>query len=509
MKGAESVPQPQGFTLEISAVRPCLQRPKGQPPPVSEMAPNCHLLTDPGVRFPGLPKAGPFTSSCSTGEIVTSVQQAFPHSTPLASTAASNSAPVAAPKPHEDAAEESSTHKGNGLGSVPWVATTYYGEGLPYSIVHQVSAEMFTAFGASLAAVGYTSLYGLAWNFKFLWSPAVDVVGQKRSWVAATQIALALTMFVLAMPAQAGDLPTVAWGLIPVSILAATQDIAVDGFYLEALSDKRQAAFSGLRVGAFRIAMLVGKGGLVVLAGLAGGWKAAFFAAGGMMLLLGVGHALLLPRPAKVEGKEVGAHAFAQAFGSFLKQPKVGLVLAFILTYRVGDALMFAMGSPFLKDLGLSLTQRGIVSGTWGTIASVGGAMLGGVIVSRWGLERTIRPIIHAQGLAILLYAWLAFARPSMPAITAVVLAEQLIAGIGTAGLMVFLMRRCQGAYKASHFAIASALMSLGTTIAGTISGKLAARVGFPAFFLLAFAAAVPGMVISWFVPTNRADEAA
>jgi PAT family beta-lactamase induction signal transducer AmpG len=474
------------------------------------MARNYHLLTFARVTFPVTPKAGPFGTSCSTARIVTSVQQAFPQSTALASSAASDSTPVAASKTPVEGGDASGTHKGNGLGSVPWVATTYYGEGLPYSIVHQVSAELFTAFGASLAAIGYTSLYGLAWNFKFLWSPAVDFFGQKRSWVAATQIALAIAIFAIAIPAQNGDLPTVAWGLIVVSILAATQDIAVDGFYLEALPDKRQAAFSGLRVGAFRVAMLVGKGGLVVLAGIAGGWKAAFFAAGAMMLLLGIGHALLLPRPAQIERTERRAlKAFWRAFVSFLMQPKVGLVLAFVLTYRAGDALMFNMGTPFLKDLGLSLTQRGIVSGTWGTLASVGGSMVGGVIVSRWGLERTLRPIAIAQGFAILLYAWLAFARPALPSIIGIVLVEQLVAGIGTAGLMVFLMRRCHGAYKASHFAIASALMSVGTTVAGIVSGKLAARFGFPVFFLIAFAAAVPGMILSWFVPTNRADEVA
>jgi PAT family beta-lactamase induction signal transducer AmpG len=291
--------------------------------------------------------------------------------------------------------------------------------------------------------------------------------------------------------------------------LAATQDIAVDGFYLDALPDKRQAAFSGLRVGAFRIAMLVGKGGLVVLAGLAGGWKAAFFAAGAMMLVLGLGHALLLPHPAKTERVERHAlKAFWRAFVSFLKQPKVALVLAFVLTYRAGDALMFNMGTPFFKDLGLSLTQRGIINGTWGTLVSVGGSMVGGLIVSRWGLERTLRPIALAQGFAILLYAWLAFTRPTLPAIVAIVLAEQLVAGIGTAGLMVFLMRRCHSSYKASHFAIASALMSIPTTLAGLVCGKLAARYGFPIFFLIAFAAAIPGMILSWFVPTNRADEA-
>ncbi len=387
---------------------------------------------------------------------------------------------------------------------MPWVATTYFGEGLPFSIVHQVSAELFTAFGASLSAVGYTSLYGLAWNLKFIWSPWVDIKGQKRSWIVGTQIALALAIFALAMPAQVGDLKTVAWGLVAVSFLAATQDVAVDGFYLEALPDKRQSALSGLRVGAYRLALLVGKGGLVVLAGIMGGWRAAFYAAGAMMLLLGIGHAIFLPRPVKsTEVIRSPFKAFIQAFLSFLKQPKVALVLAFVLTYRAGDSLMFAMNSPFLKDLGIGTTQRGIISGTWGTLFSIGGSILGGMLVSKFSLERTLRPIAFAQGAAILLYAWMAWARPSLPAIVAVVLVEQIVAGIGTAGLMVFLMRRCQGAYKASHFAICTALMSVGATVAGTLSGKLAAQVGFPVFFLIAFTVAIPGMLLAWFVPTG------
>ncbi|MDI3283966.1 MFS transporter [Polyangium sp. 15x6] len=419
-----------------------------------------------------------------------------------------NAAPDAPRREAEEKAAESP------LRAAPWVATTYFGEGLPYSIVHQVSAELFTAFGASLTAIGYTAFYGFAWNAKFLWSPLVDMYGKKRGWVVATQIALGLAVLALAMPADRGDLPVVAWGLIAVSVLAATQDISVDGFYLDALPEKRQAAFSGLRVAAFRAAMLVAKGGLVVLAGIAGGWRYAFFAAAAMMLLLGVGHALFLPRPsapaqAEVEAR-VGRNAdasYLQAFVTFLRQPKVGLVLGFILTFRAGDALMFAMHTPFLKDLGLNLAQRGFVSGTWGTVSSIAGSILGGMVVSRLGLERTLKPISILQSAAIPLYAWLAWTRPGIAAITAVVLVEQFVAYAGSAAFMVFIMRRCQGAYRASHFAIGSALMSLATTLAGSVSGHLAQSVGFTTFFLLAFAASIPGVILSMFVPTNRADE--
>jgi len=414
----------------------------------------------------------------------------------------------------EDDAQRAAAAEPRALSGAPWVATTYFGEGLPYSIVHQVSAELFTAFGASLAAIGYTSLYGLAWNAKFLWSPLVDVYGKKRAWVVGTQIALGLAVLAIAEPAHRGSLSIVAGGLVLVSVLAATQDIAVDGFYLDALPEKRQAAFSGLRVAAYRAAMLVGKGGLVVLAGIAGGWRWAFVAAAAMMLALGAGHALFLPRPASSARDAASVEdkprvPYAQAFATFARQPKVALVLAFILSFRAGDALMFAMSTPFLKHLGLDLAQRGMVSGTWGTLSSIAGSILGGIVVSRLGLEKTLRPIAILQSAAIPLYAWLAWTRPGISAIAAVVLVEQFVAYAGSAAFMVFLMRRCHGAYRASHFAIGTALMSLMTTAAGTMSGHIAGRVGFPVFFLIAFVASIPGVILSMFVPTNRADEAA
>jgi PAT family beta-lactamase induction signal transducer AmpG len=398
---------------------------------------------------------------------------------------------------------ESTSPDGWSAAGVPWVSSTYFGEGLPYSMVHQVAQELFTAFGASLSAIGHTALYGLAWNFKFTWSPLVDLYGTTRRWVIGAQILLGLVLLALVGPAQRGDLGQVALGLVFVSVLAATQDIAVDGFYLEALPPKQQAAFSGLRVGAFRAAMLVGKGGLVILAGVAGGWGWAFGAAAAMMLLLGVGHAFLLPRPAGAV--QAAKKRFLHAFATYFKQPGVALALAFILTYRAGDAMMFAMSSPFLRDLSFGTTARGVVSGLGGTSSSIGGAVLGGMIIARFGLERTLRPIAALQSAAILIYTWLAWARPGLVAVVAGVLAEQAIAGIGTAALMVFLMRRCQGEYKASHFAVGSALMSLATTIAGTVSGHIAERVGFTWFFTLAFAASLPGVVLSFFVSTGAA----
>jgi PAT family beta-lactamase induction signal transducer AmpG len=396
------------------------------------------------------------------------------------------------------------------------VVSTYFAEGLPYSIVHQISAQFFVAMGASLPTVGLTSLYGLAWNFKFVWSPLVDIYGTTKRWLWVSEAALALAVMIIAWPAQQKDLGAVASALVVVSLLAATHDIAIDGFYLRAIpSRNEQAALSGLRIPAYRIALLVGNGGLVMLAGLTS-WRWCFLASGAILLVLAAGHAALLPREARptprpdpgdpyrarpeAEGTAARQLRYRDAFSTFLEQPRVGVTLTFILLYRAGDSLMFAMAAPLMRSLGFGTIGQGVLGGL-GTSGSIAGSIFGGVVIARFGLKRALFPITLAQSLAILLYVALAVATPSIPWTLAAIVTEQIIAGMGSAALVVFLMHRCEGEYKASHFAIGTALMSVGATVFGTASGYLASYLGFPAFFTLAYAASLPGVLLARLVP--------
>lgn len=395
--------------------------------------------------------------------------------------------------------------------ATPWVISTYFAEGLPWSIVHQVSAEMFTAMGASLQAIGLTALYGVSWNAKGLWSPILDMYSTTRRWLIAAELALVLAVGSIAWFAGTNDLGSIAVALAFVAFLGATQDIAIDGFYMRALDKDRQASFSGVRVGAYRAALVVGKGLLVLIAGLTS-WRVCFLAASGILLALAGLHALILPEELRRSDRESGGEgaaanqrglSFGRAYSTFFAQPKIVWTISFILLYRAGDALMFAMSTPLLKSLGMDTAARAMLSGIVGTVISVAGSMLGGALIGRYGLARTLKPIAVAQSLAILLYVWLAWAKPGLVGIAAIVLVEQLVAGVGTAALMVFLMRRSAGEYKTSHFAIASSLMSVGMTALGSVSGVLAASVGFTAFFALAFAVSVPGVLVSFKVPTE------
>jgi MFS transporter, PAT family, beta-lactamase induction signal transducer AmpG len=396
---------------------------------------------------------------------------------------------------------------GERVAAAPWVLSTYFAEGLPFSIVRQLSSEFFTSLGADPKQIGATSLYGLAWNLKLFWSPLLDRHGTLRRWLLAAQALLGLAVMAAAWPAGQRDLGGVARVLVVVAFLAATHDVAIDGFYLEALDTRGQAELSGLRVAAYRVALLVGKA-LLALAGalqLAGwdraaAWRATFVAAGASLVLLAGAHALVLPRPPSRRGLGAPAPRYAEAFVSFLAQPSALVSLLFIVLYKAGDALMFAMNAPFLRSLGFGDMLRGAL-GTAAMIASITGSIASGAAIARYGLRRMLAPIAAVQSLAILMYVALAAARPGAPVVAAVAVVEQLAGGVGDSALAVFLMRRCLKEHKAAHFAIGSALMSLASTAAGVSSGYLVQPLGYPVFFALAFAASLPGVALAFFVP--------
>jgi MFS transporter, PAT family, beta-lactamase induction signal transducer AmpG len=397
-----------------------------------------------------------------------------------------------------------------GARAAPWVLTTYFAEGLPFSIVRQLSGEYLTSMGASPQTITSTSLFGFAWNLKLLWSPLVDRYGTIRRWLIATEALLGITIVALAWWAGRGALDMAMRVLWVAAVLAATHDIAIDGFYLDALDKDQQALFSGVRIPAYRGALLAGKG-LLVLAGVlqvaawdrAAAWRVVFLVAGALLVVLAAAHAWLLPSPARSSpSSPAGAPGtrYLDAFASYLEQPKIAWSLLFIVLYKAGDAMMFAVSAPFLKSLGFGDLLRGTV-GVVGVVASMVTSIVAGGMVAVYGLRRTLTPIAIVQSIAILLYVGLAWLKPGAVLVAVVAVVEQVAGAVGDAALAVFLMRRCLPSHKAAHFAIGSALMSVAATLVGFKSGALVTAIGYPAFFAIAFAASLPGVILTWFVP--------
>lgn len=431
-----------------------------------------------------------------------------------------------------------------------WILTTYFAEGFPYSLVRQVSAVFFKDTGASLEAIGLTSLYGLPWAFKFAWAPFLDAFATRRRWLIVMESILAILMLALA----AGSLVTGALAAMAVlfflaGIAAATHDIAVDGYYLEALDRNEQARWVGFQAMSFRLALIAGGGGLIYFSSRTAWWAAFFLAALLLGMIAGI-HRRFIPRT-EIPGRsapdlfQTSPGFYARAFTDYLSQPRIGVTLGFLILFRLGDSSLLAMVYPFLSDIGIDRGQFGVAYGTVGIAASIAGAIAGGWLIARFGLRRTIWPLTLCQNVPNLLYMFLAFhyrgvaghrasrllstvsdlnflpfpnleaagdmmSRPelytaSFTTVTAIVALEALGTGLGTAAFMVFIMRTCRPRFKAAHMAMGTGVMNIASTLAGAFSGWLAARFGFPLFFAFTFLITVPSMLCIGFLPVSDA----
>lgn len=462
-----------------------------------------------------------------------------------------------------------------------WCFSTYFTEGFPFSIVRIMSMVFFTDIGMKERYLGYLNFLGIPWNLKFLWAPLIDIFGNKRTWMIAVQSLVTLITAAIAIICFANS-HTVNPGLstsvivilfIVLAFIAATNDVVIDGYYMEGLTDpKEQAAYTGYRVFAYRIAMILAKFGIIYAVGqvsktIAGGnlymaWGYGFCAAAVTMGMFTVFHIFALPnfesnknvviknaknvitdflasfasyleisinraRIALLSGLGVGFCLFivlsivrhdpiqALAYGmlSLLvvllaqSKPVVALSLLFIIFYKIGDEIIFSMGTPFLKRyLLVSNIQLAWMSGLVGFVGSIAGTTIGGLWIKKVGLKKSIWPLTLLMNINIGAYIWLAWERPlattssGLAIIGAVYCYEQIAAGLGNAALIVYILKTCKKEFKAGHYAIGSAFMSVFSTIFGGFGGVIVEKMGYLNLFSIGLGATIPAMILMFFV---------
>lgn len=467
-----------------------------------------------------------------------------------------------------------------------WVNTTYFAEGFPYSLVNNIAEVLLQSLGASLQAIGLTALLHLPWNLKFLWAPLVDGYESKRSFLIGCEVLILVLVLALALLGSTPTMTSVTFVFLLLAIVSATHDIAIDGYYLEALDKTGLSKWVGWRAAAFRSATVLCSGPLLVLVDEEG-WRIGWIAAAVVAAMLLGYHTLWLPRVetrqrplvewftprrkrillrlalatvaiALVEWRwpflydvRVAIKAaiepipyfgrldfegwiglflltalvvtlasmrrvhrwlarhdspYARAYVTLLEKPLMGRAFAFIMLFRLGESFLMKMRMPFLRGPGgMDLAAFGLINGTLGWSATIGATIVGGWLISRQGLRRWIWPFVLAQNVPNLLYAWAA-GQPDPSALghvglAAIVIGEDIGAGLGTAFFMVYIMRCVDPRHKATHMAVLTALMSIGFTLAGVASGFLADALGFSVYFVLTFVATIPSMVLLPFVP--------
>ncbi len=398
-----------------------------------------------------------------------------------------------------------------------WVPSLYFCQAVPYVAVVALSVPMYKQLGVSNAEITfYTGWLYLPWVLKGLWAPLVDRFQTKRRWIWALQFFIGAGLAAVALAVPGPDF--FRWTLALFWLLAfasASHDIAADGFYLLALPPHQQAAFVGVRSTFYRLANLAGQGGLVYLAGVleeATGsvhtaWAWVFVPPAVLLGLAGLYHAWSLPKPSgdrpAAEQSSVSGDWLATLAG-FFRRPGIGLILAFLLLYRLGESQLVAIARLFLLDeradggLGLTTKQVGLLYGTYGVVALTLGGILGGLAISRWGLKRLLWPMLLCMHLPNLAYVWLALAQPAATSLIGVaVVVEQAGYGFGFTAYMVYMMLVADGPHKTAHYAICTGFMAAGMMLPSLPSGWLQQQTGYPLFFVWVCFACLPSVLVT------------
>lgn len=395
-----------------------------------------------------------------------------------------------------------------------WIPVLYFTQGLPFVLVVTVSVIMYKKLGISNADIGlYTSWLYLPWVIKPLWSPYVDIFSSKRNWFLFMQllVALALLGVGLFLPTNIFFVTTLACFWM-AAFASATNDVASDGYYMIGLTQDRQSFFVGIRSTFYKLANVTGQGLLVILAGFlenyygdnTKAWSMTMIGAALLMFGLTLANFFATPKFESSEAIEKQKPAgFFEVFSSFFKKKGMGIALAFVLFFRLGESQLVKMSAPFFLDstaeggLGYSTSEVGYIYGTIGVIMLTIGGILGGVLISKDGLKKWMLPMVLSINVPNAFYAFLAITNTTnkFAVITTVVL-EQFGYGFGIAGFMVYLIYIAEGASKTSHYALATGFMALGMMLPGLVSGYIQEWLGYDGFFIWVVIGALPAIFI-------------
>lgn len=384
-------------------------------------------------------------------------------------------------------------------------------------VVNILSVILYKNLGLSNAEIVlYTSWLYLPFVIKPLWSPFVDMFKTKRWWIVAAQMLIGALFGLVALSLPTShffQLTMLAFWLLAFS--AATQDISTDGFYMLALEQHQQAALVGVRSLFYRLAVIVGQGLLVVLAGwlidLHGSpvfaWTIVFSTLAAIFVLLAFYHQWALPRPASDQMRADDAsvlHTFTTILMAFLKKKHILVTLCFLLLYRFGEAQLLKVAPLFMLDsaanqgLGLSNQMLGWINGTVGLLALTCGGLSGGFFIARFGLKRMLWPMAIAINLPHLAYVFLALVLPvNLWLIGAAVAIEQFGYGFGFTAYLMYLIMVADGEHKTAHYAIGTGFMALSMLLPGLLSAPLQAYLGYANFFIWVCLAALPTFIVT------------
>jgi len=418
-----------------------------------------------------------------------------------------------------------------------------FASGLPLALTFGTLSVWLREVGVNKTTIGLFALAGTPYTLKFLWSPLVDRMpipcltrwlGRRRGWTLFTQLLLMASITALGATDPVARPGLMAFFALLVVFWSATQDIVIDAYRVEILEERQYGAGAATIVLGYRIGMLVSGAGALFLATYVG-WAVAYFIMA-VCMTVGVATVLLNPEPAIQQSREsveqerrIAAYLEARPhlkgkrgeaiawiyggvispFAEFMRRRGWMVILLFILLYKFGDALAGVMSGPFYVELGFTKNEIASVSKVFGMGATILGAVLGGVVVDRLGILKSLFVCGILQMFSNLMFALLAVVGNDVKMLALAIAVENLSGGMGTAAFVAYLSSLCNVAYTATQYALLSSFMAFGRTVLSSTGGWLADQMDWVSFFVLTTVAAVPGLVLlvgmmrHFAVPTN------
>ena len=378
-----------------------------------------------------------------------------------------------------------------------------FAAGLPLLMTKGTLQAWMSDEGVDLTVIGLFALVGLPYTLKFLWAPLLDrftpvFLGRRRGWLLAAQLLLALAIFGMSLVNPSSSALILAVICLLVTFFSASQDIVIDAYRRESLADEELGLGSTLYVYGYRVAMLVSGAGALWLADHLT-WSAVYMLLAITMLISAIPTLIarepqigeLLPTSMK--------EAVLEPFAEFFKRSGVSsavVILAFILCYKLGDAMASQMFTPFYLDIGFTKSQIAAVAKAFGMASLFGGFFVGGILILKIGINIALWLFGILQAISTACFALLVHSGAHIPTLSFVIAFENLSSGMGTAAFIAFMARLCDKRYTATQYALLTSLMAVPMTVMSAPTGFLAKNLGWSTFFIGCAIIALPGLIL-------------
>ncbi len=372
--------------------------------------------------------------------------------------------------------------------------------GLPLLLTMGVLQAWMKEEGIDLTLIGLIALVQIPYTWKFLWAPFLDrytlpFLGRRRGWLLIAQVALIFSIAGLGFTDPKENIWTMVAAAILVAFFSATQDTVVDAYRREDLSDEELGLGSSLYIYGYRMGTLLASGGGLIMADYMS-WSKVYLMMSAC-LLPGILTTLFAPEPkVTAETPKTIKEAVLNPLVEYFSRSGALWILAFILLYKIGDTMASAITIPFYIDIGFSKTEIGTVVKIFGTWAIIGGALLGGVIMVRLGINRSLWIFGFLQAISTACFAILAHMGHSITVLSMVIAFENISSGMGTAAFVAFMASITNKKFTATQYALLTSVMAFPRVLASAPTGFLAKHMGWEIFFITCALIAIPGLLL-------------